>query len=408
MKNLRDWLIASYEQTQSGWDIYQPITKFISENSWSEFEHMMNAGPEKSGQVMTEFFTRWPDYSVARQDSWQRRWQNWHSKWPKLRLLGLETGLSGLETQQIRSMAQNSKKLNQFDPAKIVTFLDTEYPSCFKQLDSPPPVLWANHPWKEWKWPAKRLAVIGSRKMSTYGRLISSQLVTELVADFAVSIISGCARGVDGQSHNSALLADGRTIGVLGCGLQAVTQREKRWLNEPRALIISEFPSRQAPQGWMFVQRNRLIAGAAQAVLVIEAQEKSGTLITVSAALEQGKEVLVVPQSLWNQNAGGIIHLANNGATLVRSAGEIMTQIWPESLVGEASSDSDLAKKSVNAPATAQAMLNLLKEHQGQLLLSDLLFKKPKLVSNTNWHSTLTYLEKVKKISCSYGVVRVL
>jgi DNA processing protein len=289
-----------------------------------------------------------------------------------------------------------------------VTFLDTEYPSCFKQLDSPPPVLWANHPWKEWKWPAKRLAVIGSRKMSTYGRLISSQLVTELVADFAVSIISGCARGVDGQSHNSALLADGRTIGVLGCGLQAVTQREKRWLNEPRALIISEFPSRQAPQGWMFVQRNRLIAGAAQAVLVIEAQEKSGTLITVSAALEQGKEVLVVPQSLWNQNAGGIIHLANNGATLVRSAGEIMTQIWPESLVGEASSDSDLAKKSVNAPATAQAMLNLLKEHQGQLLLSDLLFKKPKLVSNTNWHSTLTYLEKVKKISCSYGVVRVL
>lgn len=395
---MRDWLISSYEQTQSGWDIYQPITKFISENSWSEFEHLMNKGPEKSGQVMTEYFARWSDYSVNRQDSWQRRWINWHAKWPKLRTLW---PLS-------RSLAQNSENLNPIDPAKIVTYLEAEYPSCFKQLDSPPPVLWANHAWKEWKWPAKRLAVIGSRQMSTYGRLISSQLVTELVADFQVGIVSGCARGVDGQVHNSALSADGLTIGVLGCGLQAVTPREARWLKEPRALIISEFPPKQSPQGWMFVQRNRLIAGAAQAVLVIEAQEKSGTLITVSAALEQGKEVLVVPQSLWNQNAGGIIHLANNGATLVSSAAEIMTQIWPESLAGENSGDSDLAKKSANSPSAAQTMLKLLKEHQGQLLLSDLLFKKPKSVSGADWHYALTHLERLKKISCRYGVVRVL
>lgn len=161
---------------------------------------------------------------------------------------------------------------------------------------------------------------------------------------------------------------------------------------------MSEFPPTLAAQSWTFVQRNRLIAGLAHALLVVEAQEKSGTMITVRAALEQGKEVLVVPQSLWNRNHSGIIRLANEGATVVRSATEVVTQVWPETTSSSPSIKvaAGYGSAKEDPPSVEQQILALVQEYQGQMLVTEIVVRCPRTLAASQWQNALEQLIRKK------------
>ena len=123
-----------------------------------------------------------------------------------------------------------------------VTWLDPAYPQELTALSEPPPVLYANHHWGSWPWPARRVAVIGSRSMSRYGQLMTQEVVSDLVEESEAAVISGGARGVDLTAQQQALQLSGQTIGVCGCGLGKITSRSQRQLlDHPQALWVSEF-----------------------------------------------------------------------------------------------------------------------------------------------------------------------
>lgn len=379
-----------YEQTMAHWDVLQPVSEFISQSGHREFKQLLQKSVSTWLPLISALSTRWPEYSESRRISWQQRlvkFVEWYRSVPT----------SEIKTCQL----ENLHLVQSTYPA--VTWLDDSYPSQLLNLDEPPPVLYANHPWEKWYWPERLLVVIGSRSMSVYGQRITQDWIQELVTRYQVGVVSGGARGVDIAAQQAALASQGKTIGVCGCGLAQITStHQRRLLTHPQAFWLSEFPPAMAAQSWTFVQRNRLIAGLAQGLLVIEAQEKSGTMITVRAALDQGKEVMVVPQSLWNKNATGIIRLANDGATLVSSPQEIVGQVWPD----QASSLKSPARpmRQPQDPQT-RLVLKVIKDYQGQLLLAELLTHRPPTITEAAWQETIARLEKRGQIRIRFGMV---
>lgn len=170
------------------------------------------------------------------------------------------------------------------------------------------------------------LTVVGSRKISAYGKAITTQLVTDL-AKAGVVIVSGLAIGVDGIAHRAALEAGGLTIAVLPCGLQQIhprshTQLAQQIIRQGGALV-SEYPPDFYAVRWSFVARNRIASGLGDAVLITEAGEKSGTLHTAQFALDQGKEVLAVPGNITSPTSTGTNNLIKIGATPVTGSADI-------------------------------------------------------------------------------------
>lgn len=203
---------------------------------------------------------------------------------------------------------------------------DPLYPQRLKILADPPPLIY-------WQGDldilsAFSIAVVGTRKPTLYGREVTRRLTTELVENGAL-IISGLARGLDSEAHRAALSAGGKTIAVLGSGLQCIYPRENlslaRKISESGALI-SEYPPQASAEGWHFPARNRLIAALSQGVLVAEAGEKSGSLITVDFALELGIEVFAVPGPIFAKESLGCLKLLKEGAKLVLSAEDILEE----------------------------------------------------------------------------------
>lgn len=165
------------------------------------------------------------------------------------------------------------------------------------------------------------IAVVGTRKMSSYGRDVCAELVTEL-SSLGITIVSGLMYGVDLAAHNAALKAGGRTIGVLGFGVDNIDLVHDKSIVEEivgggKGAILTEFECDQPPTAWTFPKRDRLIAALAKAVLVIEAAEKSGTNYTVGAALDLGKEVLSVPGSIFSGVSKGTNRMIKDGAKMV-------------------------------------------------------------------------------------------
>ncbi len=210
---------------------------------------------------------------------------------------------------------------------QLVTFLEANYPKRLKTIHDPPPVLYVRGellPQDE-----KALAVVGTRKCTRYGRDVSFQLSQEL-AQNGVTIISGLAQGIDASAHQGALHGHGRTIAILGCGADMIYPREhaelaKKIINN--GALISEFPLGTQPISKNFPRRNRLISGLSLGVLVVEAPEKSGALITASTAIEQGRDVFVIPGNITNQNAFGTNKLLQDGAKLITSAKDILDEL---------------------------------------------------------------------------------
>lgn len=170
------------------------------------------------------------------------------------------------------------------------------------------------------------LAVVGSRKYSKYGRQVTKKLVSGLVkAGFA--IISGMARGIDSLAHQTALDNNGQTIAVLGSGLDYIYPPENKNLYHKINLVVSEYPPNSSPKKHHFLERNRIITGLADGLLVIEASQRSGTLNTAKHAAEQNKEVFAVPGPITSPNSKGTTWLINRGAKAVHCLKDIIEEL---------------------------------------------------------------------------------
>jgi DNA processing protein len=178
----------------------------------------------------------------------------------------------------------------------------------------------------------KSVAMVGARECSEYGKRMA-KLFGERLAWAGVQIISGMARGVDGISQQAALKAGGYSLGVLGCGIDICYPLQNRRLYEKlvdRGCVCSEFPPGMEPRASFFPRRNRIISALSDAVLVVEAREKSGSLITVDMALEQGREVYAVPGRADDFLSSGCNHLIRQGAGLVNSPQELLQELSEE------------------------------------------------------------------------------
>ncbi len=212
----------------------------------------------------------------------------------------------------------------------VLLWSDPEYPETLRQIPSPP--LYLYYLGDPTLLAGPGLAVVGSRQCSRYG-LDAARSISRDVSRAGICIVSGFAAGIDRQAHMAALEEIGSSIAVLGTGLDLVYPAVNKdlWLRlRDKGLIITEFPPGTKPDARNFPHRNRIISGLALGVLVIEAAVRSGSLITASAALEQGREVFALPGPVHMETYSGCHHLIRQGATLVQSAQDILRELQPQ------------------------------------------------------------------------------
>lgn len=211
----------------------------------------------------------------------------------------------------------------------VVTLVDADYPAPLRELYDPPPFLFVKGKIIESDYRA--VAMVGSRAATDYGRMTATALAGEL-GRHGVTIVSGMALGIDAASHRGALAAGSRTIAVLGSGIDVVYPRENRSLYAQIAengAVVSEFLPNTDPNPGHFPRRNRIIAGLSRAVIVIEAGEKSGALLTADMALVYGKELFAVPGNISSRMSAGTHELLKSGANILTSVDDIFS-VLPE------------------------------------------------------------------------------
>lgn len=221
----------------------------------------------------------------------------------------------------------------------IVCLDDDNYPALLKSIPDPPLVLYVRGqlPREE---PA--VALVGSRKATPYG-LNVTQFLSQDLARAGITVVSGLARGVDARAHNACLQAGGRTVAVLGSGMDVIYPAEHKSLAlriAESGAVVSEFPLGTQPNRENFPIRNRIISGLSGAVVVVEASDRSGSLITARMAAEQGREVLAVPGSIFSESSKGCHALIRDGAALAQSWKDVAA-VLPQSMVSQLKSDDE-------------------------------------------------------------------
>lgn len=209
----------------------------------------------------------------------------------------------------------------------LVPLGSPDYPERLKDLPDAPHLLYARG--TVLPVDANAVAIVGSRKCTAYGMRMAGRLAAEL-ARAGVTIVSGLALGIDGAAHRGALEAGGRTLAVLAGGLSAIYPPEHVGLADEvaaRGALLTETPMLMGPQRGMFHARNRLISGLARAVVIIEANDKSGALITARHALEQGRDVFAVPANADSPHSAGSLRLLREGARLIRHADDLLEDL---------------------------------------------------------------------------------
>jgi DNA processing protein len=209
----------------------------------------------------------------------------------------------------------------------VVTQSDQRYPPLLREIDAPPPVLFVKGNLDCFG--GHCVGVVGTRRPTPYGRSAASFIVKQLVGKRIV-IVSGLALGIDTVSHTTCLDNGGTTIAVLGCGLDRVYPAANKQLAArilTRGAVVSEFDLGTLPEPFNFPRRNRIISGLSAGVLVVEAPKKSGSLITASYALTQGREVFAVPGPIFSDQSDGTFNLLKSGAVPVKSADDIIENI---------------------------------------------------------------------------------
>jgi DNA processing protein len=203
---------------------------------------------------------------------------------------------------------------------------DPEFPTLLAAIHDPPPSLHVRGAAELEVLAVPAVAVVGARSCSAYGRSVARLLGRELAAA-GVVVVSGMARGIDGEAHRGALEAAGLTVAVLGCGVDrdypAAHAELARRICE-RGLVVSEYEPGVEPAPWRFPARNRIIAGLCKATVVVEARERSGALITADFALEEGREVLAVPGEITSMLSAGTNALLRLGATPVTRVDDVL------------------------------------------------------------------------------------
>ena len=205
-----------------------------------------------------------------------------------------------------------------------------DYPAQLAAIHDPPPVLWCRGAAQVLGAPA--VAIVGSRTASPYAREVAFKLASGLAA-CGIAVVSGLARGVDAAAHRGAVDAGGPTIAVPGCGVDVIYPPEHgKLLRDVVAAgaVAGELPPGTPPRAYHFPRRNRLISGLSLAVVVVEASERSGSLITARCAAEQGREVMAVPGSVLAGRSRGGHALIRDGATIVESVDDILEEIRPQ------------------------------------------------------------------------------
>ncbi|MCZ7543978.1 MAG: DNA-processing protein DprA [Anaerolineae bacterium] len=241
----------------------------------------------------------------------------------------------GLDRRALGSLVKMRKALDldrvmeavQRAGVDVLTWADDAYPASLRNIHDPPPVLYVKGALTETD--AWAVAVVGTRKATAYGRQITEQLVDAL-ARSGVTIVSGLAKGIDAVAHRAALNAGGRTVAVLGSGVDVIYPSEHRDLAQAIAgagALVSDYPLGAQPEAANFPPRNRIISGLALGVLITEAGDRSGALITADYANNQGRDVFAVPGNVISPGSRGTNRLIQDGAKLVMGVEDILTEL---------------------------------------------------------------------------------
>src|SRR5436305_27996 len=284
---------------------------------WLAFSRVQGIGPVRFKQLLT-FFAE--DVAAA-----------WRADLKGLIAAGLDTKVAEKFLAQ-RTHINPQQELERLAPLriKVITWKDATYPPLLRKIEHAPAVLYTCGTLTE---DDRRyaLGIVGTRKISTYGRQVTERFAADL-ARGKVTVVSGLAHGVDTVAHTTALDNGGRTIAVLACGLDTIYPREnyqlaRRIVESGHGALITAFPLGVKPESGNFPARNHLISGLSLGVLVTEAPERSGALITASSALNQGREVFAVPNGIFSPGGCGVNKLIQDGAHLVMSVNDILENL---------------------------------------------------------------------------------
>ena len=284
---------------------------------WIAFSRVMGIGPVRF-KMLLDFFQE----DVA---------QAWHGRVSELSEAGLDRKTIESFFKQ-RSTIIPQQELERLERLRIqvITWKDTAYPPLLRQIEYSPPVLYVcgNLTEQDHRY---TLAIVGTRKMSSYGRQVTEHFTQKLVQG-KITIVSGLALGIDTVAHTTALDAGGRTLAVLACGLDTIYPATnynlaKRIVESERGALITTFPLGVRPESGNFPARNHRISALSLGVLVAEAPLKSGSLITAGSALQQGREVFAVPSSILSSGGEGVNRLIRDGAHPVTDIGDILDNL---------------------------------------------------------------------------------
>lgn len=272
---------------------------------------------------------------------------------------------SGLDHKSVQALIETRDGLDLDDEwarlhdrgFSLVTWDDPQYPEHLREIPAAPPVLylWGDLAPKD-RW---AVAVVGTRGMTAYGHAVAQE-ITFALASRGITIVSGLARGIDAVAHRSALDAGGRTLAVLGSGLDQMYPPEHRGLAErisSSGCVISDYPLGTQPESGNFPPRNRIISGLSRVVVVVEAGESSGALITASFAAEQGRDVFAVPGEIHSPKSRGTNRLIRDGAFPLLSADDVM-----EALNLELALHQEAVQRSLPANKTERQLLEAMSE----------------------------------------------
>lgn len=238
----------------------------------------------------------------------------------------------------------------------VVMWRDEQYPYALAEIVQPPFILYGVgniHLLSE----TDCIGVVGTRVPSSYGKMVAHRLSADL-ASSGWTVVSGMAAGIDADAHRGALSVHGKTIAVLGCGLNVIFPKENTRLYyeiREKGLILSEYPPEMAPNKGLFPQRNRIISGLSRGIVVVESHNRSGSLITATWALEQGREVFAVPGSILSAKSAGPNQLIKEGAKLITSAADIIAELQYPDII-----DSITRMHDEAAPALSEDESELL------------------------------------------------
>jgi DNA processing protein len=280
----------------------------------------------------------------------------WQAPADALQAAGLSAKLAG-RVLQVRASLDLDQYMAQIaaQGIQVLTWEDEAYPSHLKEIDQPPPVLYvrgelaAEDAWA--------VAVVGTRRVTAYGRQVTEELASHLARN-GVTVVSGLARGVDAIAHQAALKAGGRTLAVLGNGVDRIYPPEHRALAGQIAAsgaLLSDYAPGTPPESANFPPRNRLISGLSLAVVVVEAGETSGALITAQFAVDQGREVFAVPGNILAPQSKGTNRLIQQGAHPLLSARDLL-----ETLNLTRVSEQRVVRKVLPADTVEAQVLNVL------------------------------------------------